>query len=316
MAPARLQRHRDLIVARRRAGATLLDIAADLDCSESALSYRLKAWGVAVPPVRRRRDPAIVKRDAEIARLARTGIAPAILAERFGLKQNHVSVILWKARRSPMTASRTPRDAFAHAVAVWEGAYQAYPEDVGNWITDQSGARRLIGTNRGVTPAALAAFRGVPAYTITVAMMRALTIEDAVEIGMRLYYYGPGFDALAWAPPTEVWVDIGWGSGPRTAIRALQRLAGADPDGVLGPETIARYSAWLGGADAAERCERVAVWRRAFYRRIVAKHPKQEKFLKGWLNRAEHYTAANPAWWRLWHAEPGANGQAKTPAED
>jgi lysozyme family protein len=208
---------------------------------------------------------------------------------------------------------RTPRDAFVEAIAVWEGGFQAYPEDLGNWVTFPDGRRVCVGTNRGVTPAALARHRGVPAHEITVDAIKALTIEEAAAIGVALYYEAPRFSLLPWCAATEVWVDVGWGSGPRTAIRALQRLSGAADDGAIGPETVGAYRRWLGGASPAARVDAIAAWRREFYRQIVERRSANRKFLQGWLNRATYYTPANAAWWRHW--SPAATPDAPTPAK-
>ena len=45
----------------------------------------------------------------------------------------------------------TPHSGLKASIARWEGEWQAWPNDKGNWITCQ-GERRLIGTMRGVTP--------------------------------------------------------------------------------------------------------------------------------------------------------------------
>ncbi len=194
---------------------------------------------------------------------------------------------------------RTPADAFRHAIQTWEGGYQAYREDAGNWVFEPDGRRRLVGTNLGVTPAALALHRGVAPHEITVADMQALQIEEAAEIGLTHYYRAVGFDKLPWWPVTEVWVDIGWGSGPRTAILHLQRLVGTADDGVIGPYTAAAFYEWVEALGAEGAVERTAAWRRDFYRDIVRRRPQNAIFLQGWLNRANHYLPGTE-WWKTW----------------
>ena len=117
---------------------------------------------------------------------------------------------------------------------------------------------------------------------------------------MTHYYAGVGYDRLPWVPATEVWVDIGWGSGPRTSIKHLQRLIGAGDDGVIGPFTIAAYEEWVAGNGHHETVEQTAAWRRDFYRDIVRRRPQNGIFLRGWLNRANWYTPSNPKWWGTW----------------
>lgn len=201
---------------------------------------------------------------------------------------------------------RTPEEGFAHAIKTWEGGYQAMPEDTGNWVTLPNGEERLVGTNLGVTPAALAKHRGKHPYEITEDDIRGLQIEEAVEIGMTHYYRAVGYDKLPWTPVTEVWVDIGWGSGPRTSIKHLQRLIGTGDDGVIGPYTIKAFTEWLRGADGLPSLEehKRAVsqtynWRASFYRDITRRRPANKRFLRGWLNRARYYTPGT-SWWGEW----------------
>ena len=50
-----------------------------------------------------------------------------------------------------------PLDFLKLVIARWEGGYQSYADDAGNWVVLPDGTRRKVGTMRGVTPAALAA---------------------------------------------------------------------------------------------------------------------------------------------------------------
>src|SRR5690606_26929880 len=131
----------------------------------------------------------------------------------------------------------------------WEGLWQAMPEDAGNWVALPGGGRRLVGTMRGVTPAAFARWRGLQPWQVDAGRMKAeITLDVAVTIGLEHYYRQPGFDRLEWSPLVEIAVDIGWGSGPVRGIRMLQVLVGAEPDGIIGPRTEAAYAAAIGRA--------------------------------------------------------------------
>jgi Putative secretion activating protein len=177
-----------------------------------------------------------------------------------------------------------PRQMIRGMIERWEGGFQAHPNDVGNYVNG-----RLIGTNMGVTPAALAAYRGVPATTITQAEMRAMSIEEAVAIGYQNYFVAPGFDRLPYSKLVEHYFDFGWGSGPVTAIRYLQRQVGADVDGVMGPQTIERYVAYVSNkAHRAALVEAVET-RLAFFRRICDQRPANRVFLNGWLRRGRWF---------------------------
>lgn len=68
------------------------------------------------------------------------------------------------------------------------------------------------------------------------------------------------------------------------AIKALQRLVNAVPDGVLGPKTIAAINAAGEGL-----FERYKASRLQFYKDIVNQRPDQTKFLAGWTRRVNSF---------------------------
>ena len=187
------------------------------------------------------------------------------------------------------------RDLFDEQIGRWEGLYQADPDDSGNWTSDG----RNLGTMRGVTPGALAAFLGVPDTRLTVADIKAISHERAVEIGYWGYVLRPRFDRLPSNRFTEFFVDWGWGSGPFTAVRAMQRLVGTTPDGKIGNLTLLAYIRYTDGArytyqtrpfDGLEAAMHHAVDARvANLRAIVARRPVTAKYLRGWTRRAEAF---------------------------
>ncbi len=177
---------------------------------------------------------------------------------------------------------------FKRMIETWEGGFQAHPADVGNYVNG-----RLIGTNRGVTPAALALYRGIPVSTVTQEMMRSVTLDEAADIGYRNYYLAPGFDDLPWTEFTEAYVDAGWGSGPRTAIRHMQELIGAGRDGIIGPETQGKFDKYLEANGLADAMRAYVHQRIAFFEAIVRRRPSNQVFLKGWKRRGYAYLPEN-----------------------
>lgn len=173
---------------------------------------------------------------------------------------------------------------FSHEIETWEGGFQAYPQDVGNWANGV-----LIGTNRGVTPAALARHRSIPLSSVTRAMMVGLSLEEAAEIGYLGYYLEPGFDKIPWCEVTSAWVDAGWGSGPRTAIKHMQRIIGAGADGVIGPETQLAFDKYLERVGMAQALRDYVSQRIGFFEQIVASRPDNGIFLNGWKRRANAF---------------------------
>lgn len=171
------------------------------------------------------------------------------------------------------------------------------PADPGNWSSGKRGVGQLLGSNRGVTPTALAAYRKVPIGSITAGDMANLTVDEAASIAMAAYYKAPGFDRLPWNRITASIVDMGWGSGTKQAIKLLQRMIGVTDDGVIGPATIAAYSTWL----EARQAEDWARVRYDFYDQIIAVDPMKAKYRNGWRNRTDDYTPGT-AWWKGWAA--------------
>ncbi len=191
----------------------------------------------------------------------------------------------------------SPKEEIARAITRWEGLFQKQPQDAGNYVNG-----RLVGTMRGVTPAVLAAHRGVPAVMITEEDMRTVTLEEAAEIGETRFYKGTGLDMLAWGPATAALMDVGWGSGPRQAVLFAQRLAGAKDDGVVGPATVAAYAGWVNRVGWEEATRAVNKMRRDFYAAIIARNSEWEIYRQGWNNRA-NWMLPGTDWWAGWAAD-------------
>lgn len=202
----------------------------------------------------------------------------------------------------------SPKQEIARAIVRWEGLFQAQPQDAGNYVNG-----RLVGTMRGVTPAVLAAHRGVPAVSITEADMRSVTLEEAAEIGATRFYQGTGLDMLPWGPTTAALVDVGWGSGPRQAVLFAQRLSGAVADGVVGPDTVAKYGNWVRDVGWEEATRAVNRMRRDFYALIISRNPQWEIYRQGWNNRAD-WMLPGGEWWADWAAAMPALPQRAVPA--
>lgn len=199
---------------------------------------------------------------------------------------------------------RTPLDCLKRNIAKWEGEFQAQANDPGNYVTMPDGSRKLIGTMRGVTPAVLAAHRGIATQDVTTEIMQSVTLDEAAEIGLTRFYRGTGLDLLAWGPATDALVDFGWGSGPGQAAKSLQRLVGCAADGIIGPLTVEAYARWVAdrGWEAATRA--VRDMRIAFYELIISRNPALGIYRQGWKNRADWMTPDSAEWWASWKADP------------
>ncbi len=171
---------------------------------------------------------------------------------------------------------RSRLDIDLDTIMVSEGGFQQDVEDSGNYVGD-----KLIGTNRGITPVALAKYRGIDAEDVTVEMMKEVTDAEAREIFKRDYYYRPKIDQLPEYIQDTVF-DMYINSGSN-AIKILQRMVGATPDGVIGPQTLAAV------ADANITRDAYADARIEFYKRISQPGTKNAKYRQGWINRANKY---------------------------
>lgn len=76
--------------------------------------------------------------------------------------------------------------------------------------------------------------------------------------------------------------DFAVNAGPRVAVKLAQIVAGVEPDGTIGPRTVAALQAMEADRFAARFF--VAKVRR--YAEIVRRDRVQAKFLAGWINRS------------------------------
>jgi len=95
-----------------------------------------------------------------------------------------------------------------------EGGYVNHPSDPGGE------------TNFGITK------RSYPAEDI-----RGMTLERAKAIYLRDFWQMAGCGYVPEAVRFDLF-DMAVNSGVKPAIKTMQRAAGADPDGVIGPQTL------------------------------------------------------------------------------
>lgn len=186
----------------------------------------------------------------------------------------------------------TPADFVGHFIDTWEGKLSLDPADQGNYYLGN-----LIGSNFGVTGAALAEYRGTK--VITARDIATLTRSEAIKVGLKLVYDKSNFDDLPWDPVVASALDAGWGSGPGQAIKLLQRMIAVGDDGSIGRFTVAAYQDYVKahGLEAAAK-----VWCQArydFYDLIIKVRPTNAKYRNGWRNRAASFLPGTP-FWKAW----------------
>ena len=224
------------------------------------------------------------------------GMSPSIIArnestndaarEAQGLMSRPTSDAAPTAIESPATPEVAASQAGAwlttavDAILLTEGGYQKDLEDTGNYRPDGT----LVGTNRGVTARALAAYKGVDANTITEADIKAITDQDAKDIFIEDYYYKPKIDKLPDNIKEAVFdMNINSGANSITILQRLAGLTGDAVDGGVGPDTLKAIE------KANITPDQYADARIKYYKEVVKKTPAKKKYLDGWINRANEY---------------------------
>lgn len=142
-----------------------------------------------------------------------------------------------------------------------EGGFVDHPSDPGGM------------TNLGVTKKVWEEWVGHP---VDEKAMRALTPEMVAPLYRKKYWDKVNGDALPAGVDYAVF-DAAVNSGPGRAAKWLQACVGVEPDGSIGPKTLAAVSAFPG----AELIEDYAKRRLSFLLDL----PHWQTFGKGWTRR-------------------------------
>ena len=153
-----------------------------------------------------------------------------------------------------------------------EGGYVNHPKDPGGR------------TNLGVTQRVWEAW---VRRKVTEAEMRGLTREMVAPLYRKNYWdrvrapeLPPGLDLHVF--------DFGVNAGPARAIRYLQMMVGANPDGKFGPLTMRALSNYLDQYGTPAAIRRYGDLREQYYRQLRT----FPTFGRGWLRRNREVTAA------------------------
>lgn len=148
-----------------------------------------------------------------------------------------------------------------HALLKHEGGFVNHPKDLSGM------------TNLGVTKRAWEDYVGHP---VDEAQMRALTPETVETFYRERYWDVIGADSLPGGVDYCVF-DCAVNSGPRQAVRLLQRAARIKDDGILGPNTLNAVR----GMDPRLLISRYTAARLDFLQKL----PTFTSFGKGWVRR-------------------------------
>lgn len=135
-------------------------------------------------------------------------------------------------------------------------------------------------TNHGVTQRTYDSYRALehlPPQSVV-----QITLDEAHELYRTMFWEAAHCPEL---PGRLAVAHFDWAvnHSPQGAIRTLQQAAGAESDGLWGPQTAAACAAVDPDALLARYLDLRVQW----YRDDVAADPTQAKFLDGWLNRVE-----------------------------
>lgn len=147
-----------------------------------------------------------------------------------------------------------------------EGGFADHPDDRGG------------ATSRGMTAEGWHEHAGV---WLTGRQLAALPDEAILRGHVDLAASKSGFDRLADWRPRLVAMDWAMHSGRGTAVRHLQRIIGADDDGVFGPQTDQRANS----ADPEWLAARLLAVREHFLIELIHHDSSQRTFVLGWWDR-------------------------------
>ena len=142
-----------------------------------------------------------------------------------------------------------------------EGGYVNHPRDPGGE------------TNLGVTKRVYEEFGGEKD-------MKDLTVEDVAPIYKRGYWDKCKCDSLPSGLDLVVF-DFAVNAGPGRAAQFLQRIIGVEPDGGIGPITLAAVDKYTEEFGVADTLENYSVARKEYYKSLST----FDAFGKGWIKR-------------------------------
>lgn len=112
--------------------------------------------------------------------------------------------------------------------------------------------------------------------------IKALAVKNAEQAYWAYFWLPLKLDQLKNDELALQVFDFAVNAGKKTAILALQLVAGCKQDGVIGPQTIAAANTFIDNIAERYKKERVL-----YYKVLALKKPAFAKYLKGWLNRVE-----------------------------
>ena len=128
--------------------------------------------------------------------------------------------------------------------------------------------------------------------------IRKLTLGDSIYLYHRCFWQRLGAESFP-RPIGEALFDQAVNGGLHAARRLLQQAINAvhqrhrpgrallEVDGRIGPRTREAFDAMIANYGTSEMLEAFRTAVKARYHAIAARNPDQNRFLRGWLNRAD-----------------------------
>lgn len=144
-------------------------------------------------------------------------------------------------------------------------------------------------TRYGITQKTLGVYLGREATREDVIDLNATTVEALYR---KLYWSAIKGDGLESQPVATVYFDMAVLMGPSRATALVQKVVGAQTDGLMGPKTLAAVNAFNPSGLLAQFSSACC----GYFSDIVARDTSQAKWMPGWTKRAHRMLSLlNPA---------------------
>lgn len=148
---------------------------------------------------------------------------------------------------------------------------------------DSARAYATVPDNRGMVIAGINSLTWPTEYAAIAAAPQAARAPLVATFYLENYWLPLQCSSLASQDVANRLMDMAVNAGTGTAVRLLQKCAGSEQDGAMGPLTLA-----VANAMAPETL--LSAYREAregYYREIAERNPANAPYLAGWLRRAQ-----------------------------
>lgn len=163
--------------------------------------------------------------------------------------------------------------------AAHEGGFQNSPIDTGNY----NSLGELVGTNWGINAQVYEAWVGfAPSYSD----MYNMPLNIAKDIFKARFWDRIKGDQIDNQYVANIFYDGAVNHGVSLMSKFVQRIVGVNDDGVIGPISLNAINNYSPPERLYQEIKEKRIW---FYYDIVSRHPSQQVFLQGWLNRMSQF---------------------------